>query len=319
LFGNACIKGKTPLSEQPPTADAPPPLGSSPALPDPIVEREIPCRNCGYLLRGLTQSSQCPECHTPVELSLAPDLLLYADPFWLKRIHTGVRLFLGAQLLLLAYAVTLTIQRIIWRYESFMVYSFANNAIQLLQIVFVALMWWSIQKSTPAGAHLQSPEPYFPRKAARLFSTTWLIFYYMTILYQWADHPRTAATLNVLNLATGALMFLSIYGTYARLARRIPNERLARRSQFLGRSRFFLAIAMATLYAMLFLKVLSAVLGALIVLPIALAAIILWCLELHFLWRFAPALFAEGVKTVHTQHADAGPLPPDPPLPNAHA
>lgn len=37
-------------------------------------QRPILCLNCGYDLRGLTPTGRCPECGTPVQVSLRPPL-----------------------------------------------------------------------------------------------------------------------------------------------------------------------------------------------------------------------------------------------------
>jgi len=68
--------------------DSAQPVGSE------LVEDEIPCVYCGYLLRGLEPEGECPECGSPIERSLRGDLLCYADPDWLARLRRGVSLIL---------------------------------------------------------------------------------------------------------------------------------------------------------------------------------------------------------------------------------
>jgi hypothetical protein len=37
-----------------------------------LAFRDVPCPHCGYNLRGLA-AAQCPECSTPLRLTIAPD------------------------------------------------------------------------------------------------------------------------------------------------------------------------------------------------------------------------------------------------------
>ncbi len=50
---------------------APDPSTEDHALRIYLSDRDSPCPGCGYNLRGLT-SRYCPECHTPLRLSLQP-------------------------------------------------------------------------------------------------------------------------------------------------------------------------------------------------------------------------------------------------------
>lgn len=57
------------------------------------VARDVPCRRCGYNLRGLNPAGRCPECAAPVIVALQPDILAFADPRWLDTLVRGQRLF----------------------------------------------------------------------------------------------------------------------------------------------------------------------------------------------------------------------------------
>lgn len=63
--------------------------GSTPPV---ILDRDTPCRSCGYNLRGLTDDGSCPECANPIRASPVPDLLADADPQWLHDLFVGVLL-----------------------------------------------------------------------------------------------------------------------------------------------------------------------------------------------------------------------------------
>jgi hypothetical protein len=77
--------GPYPLEDEP----APPP--DKPAWPD-IVPDGPRCRRCGYDLKGLPMSGDCPECGLEVVRSLRGNLLEYSDPAYLRRLGTGALL-----------------------------------------------------------------------------------------------------------------------------------------------------------------------------------------------------------------------------------
>ncbi|MFG0329617.1 MAG: hypothetical protein ACF8PN_06915 [Phycisphaerales bacterium] len=58
--------------------------------------RPIPCRQCGYDLRGAARDGACPECGAPVERSLGPDRLEAAPAPWLQRIALGLLVAVAA-------------------------------------------------------------------------------------------------------------------------------------------------------------------------------------------------------------------------------
>jgi hypothetical protein len=64
--------------------------------PEGRLAEDLPCRACGYNLRGNARDALCPECSTPVSLSARSDLLRFSDPDWIERLARGMRLiFIG--------------------------------------------------------------------------------------------------------------------------------------------------------------------------------------------------------------------------------
>lgn len=69
---------------------------ANPASPStvPIVNGRLaadaPCLTCGYNLRSLTPEGHCPECGTPVGISIRGGLLRFADPRWVATLASGM-------------------------------------------------------------------------------------------------------------------------------------------------------------------------------------------------------------------------------------
>jgi hypothetical protein len=79
------------------------PLDSPPPdKPLDVVATDRACIRCSYNLRGLPTSGVCPECGTPVELSLRGYYLAFAAPEYVDSLRRGVTLVLNGILL---YAV----------------------------------------------------------------------------------------------------------------------------------------------------------------------------------------------------------------------
>jgi len=70
-----------------------PAFGGAPAHAESIAN-DVVCRKCGYNLRGLPQNGHCPECGTPIGVSLHGYLLRFSDPRWLLTLRTGINAIL---------------------------------------------------------------------------------------------------------------------------------------------------------------------------------------------------------------------------------
>ena len=67
------------------------PIAPIPSGPT-TVTADIPCRKCGYNLRGLSTDARCPECGIAVAASVSGDLLRFCDPEWVKLLARGTQM-----------------------------------------------------------------------------------------------------------------------------------------------------------------------------------------------------------------------------------
>jgi hypothetical protein len=77
----------------PPIVPVPPPAEGRREVTlddDGRLAESIPCRRCGYDLRGLNPEGRCPECRSAVARSIQGDLLRLCDPKWTARLARGM-------------------------------------------------------------------------------------------------------------------------------------------------------------------------------------------------------------------------------------
>jgi len=91
------------------TPDDPSSDGAATALPagisKPATVIEHHCITCGYPLRGLPESSACPECATPFELTMRAPALADAGPEYLRGLRRGVNVILLALIILVGHSI----------------------------------------------------------------------------------------------------------------------------------------------------------------------------------------------------------------------
>lgn len=95
----------TPLGDAPavpPDRPVPPP---PPPRPINLATDDVPCKNCGFNLRGLSEDGNCPECGASIWRSLQGNLLDYSSPAYVRSLHRGLNCILIAALLNIAMAV----------------------------------------------------------------------------------------------------------------------------------------------------------------------------------------------------------------------
>ncbi len=106
------------------------------SLADPAEPR---CITCGYDLRSLPNEEDCPECGTPIELSLRGDRLSQSDPAWVTRLARGQSLLVLGIRLCLMFTVSWFVALFLL---SFLVFALAfGSSVNIASLAFDVLFW----------------------------------------------------------------------------------------------------------------------------------------------------------------------------------
>lgn len=153
-------QGPPPLPEIGAAHDAgagvePPPIPGETSF---VVTGDSPCLACGYNLKGLSVFGRCPECGASVERSLRGNLLQFADPGYVKRLHLGaIIVVLSAGLPLLGGVIVFAGQIAIAQFQGDSTTGVGSEALHLLAPIleFVGsgaalLGWWLFSEPDPA-------------------------------------------------------------------------------------------------------------------------------------------------------------------------
>lgn len=202
-----------------------PPMGADPLFAGGVVQEDLPWRKCEYNLRGLSPAGRCPECGTPVGLSVGGDLLRFADPNWLLTLARGTSLILWGILLSIVGGIVSALLGI-----GLLV--LAVSVVASLVMLFGA---WQLTEPDPSG--LGEEQYGTARKLIRIGLIAALID---TVLEQ-GFQLMTPSRGVVIGMVSVSLVFglLGLIGHFAmlrylgKLAMRIPDLQAAARARFL--------------------------------------------------------------------------------------
>lgn len=82
------------------------------------LEADVPCVSCGNDLRGSRRHQLCPGCGAPAWFSLPTLRLRYCDPNWLRRVRSGLTLWLWNLLIMFVLSLLAGIIAVIWTLQT---------------------------------------------------------------------------------------------------------------------------------------------------------------------------------------------------------
>jgi hypothetical protein len=213
------------------------PDSASPTSPL-IVTDDIPCRKCSYNLRTQPTSGQCPECGTPVAVSIFGNLLRFSDPAWVTTLGNGARYILVGIFIIIAVVFCGAIAGGIAGATNPANMRSLQAVIQLLSLggsILMLIGSWLLTEPDPSG--IGENEYGTARKVIRI-----------TLLIQLASVPLNFASQATVLPPAGRQLILAVSGLVSivgivgliaqlqylgKLAIRIPDESLATRANFL--------------------------------------------------------------------------------------
>ena len=198
-----------------------------------VVATEIPCRKCGYNLRGLHVEGRCPECGRAVGLSVRGDFLRYSDPGWVRKLHRGIRMIIWA-IVVIVLGVLLGIALGIGMGNA-AVAAAAPVTAMLVGYVLYLVGTWLLTEPDPSGV---GEDQYgTSRKIIRIALVLGVVNQAIEIARQFAPIPAALhSTLTLIGFVFSLAGLVAIFAQLQylkKLAMRIPDPQLAGRAHFL--------------------------------------------------------------------------------------
>lgn len=205
------------------------------------VTDDRPCVKCSYNLRGLPGAGVCPECGTLVERSFHGDLLRYASPEYVAKLHRGV---FFVQMGIIVSVLLITASLIFAVFGSIPGSALISQVVGLLPAVLSVYGWWLLSEADPG--QLSSHKGERPRKLIRAAvianCVITLITLVLNILGSMGAAPGTVTgtrgavhvftfVMGIVGLAATLVQFFASMLYIAWIGPRLPSLRVVKRAR----------------------------------------------------------------------------------------
>lgn len=235
-----------PAREPDATPPAPPPRPGPAATNAAAITHSTACHGCGFDLLGISAAGRCPECGMPAARSLGSKLLVNASPDYVRSLHQGTAWLVVACVLQALYSIAVLAVEVaynVWPPTPGAPATDISTRIESLRtLAYLAgvpttaiLLWglWLFTQPDP-GESLKAQ----PRTARSVLRIVTIIQFPLTLgsIATVLGVPDTAtgkaieAACSLIYLATLVAQYIALCRYAKWLARRIPDDALARRA-----------------------------------------------------------------------------------------
>jgi hypothetical protein len=196
-----------------------------------MVLADVACRKCAYNLRSLGVNARCPECGTPVGLSVQGDLLRYAEPAWLEKLRRGIHIIFAGLVIDLAGGIVAVMINVATGRQD----QVASNVVGLVGGIVSAVGIWLLTEPDPSG----SGEDQYGRvrlivRAAVIIGLSQNVLQICLSTMRLPPQLELAfGLLAVVGMVFQIVAYVAQLSYLERLVRRIPDPRLAGQFHFL--------------------------------------------------------------------------------------
>lgn len=189
------------------------------------VAMDVPCRTCGYNLRGLLPDDRCPECGTAVGQSIHGDRLCLTDSSRLKHLAAGALLMIISVLGFVVIAVFA--MEVIPTYGELPLALLGTLAVSVFAVGLVG--YWKLTMPDPVRAEQR---PFFNiEHMIRLLALAAFVPTPFIVCPDRALQLLIPGILFLLFVLAGPVALFLLFIHMRRLALRIPNDSLARQTR----------------------------------------------------------------------------------------
>ncbi|HNQ22247.1 MAG TPA: hypothetical protein PKK06_04050 [Phycisphaerae bacterium] len=183
-----------------------------------LIAIDLPCRGCGYNLRGLLPTGRCPECGVPISASCHDDLLCYGPPTWLATLQRGAWLIVWGTVGMVAGLIVFDLVSPLLM----AVVKLAGGAVALYGV-------WLITQPDPSG--IGDDQYVNDRRIVRFCVLVGLVAYTLEVVWESGVKPVPLDIAKGLCHLVNAVGDFAMLSYFAKLAGRIPAVSLSLRAR----------------------------------------------------------------------------------------